>query len=695
MASVYPPLPVMPPAPPPQTLQPPPGPHAPVHVPASHHHPLPCLPIMPIPVLPPLHSPDFAGQYARLQWVQWTPPTYAPPHTSNGTSRTRALKRAREADEVVAPPPTRGRSRSKAPSDASTSTPPLTPSPSPKRRKTTTSPLATASFTASDLTELSPEAAKPPRKPRKSAATKPKPAARKPRASASVAVSDRSPSTATRSARTRSVSAGIEPLDSRVFEEPIPRDVWIEEYGNFEGFVSGAEIVKRNIDDYRPYFDGPCDIHNPPMITLEYPAPGVKEEFILLFPKDRDDYQPVENLVTSMEMMLKRFMTLQQSQAFGYLPSLSLKDFIYDREPKAPTKKGRSASASPPKSATPASDFTAVDSTNLSVDGISPMPSSSPTPVLADPLVKEEVKEEPRLYSKPPTIWGQLIDALKARDIAQFISAVEQFNSQFLAFKTRPEKVEMTDDPLAHLSEVEKNIRAMPGLHHDVVKHICEEVHHRTVGPHARELNQYKAWSNKVYGEFSTSFVTELAYVTEMKPTSKVLDLGSGTSHALLQASLLSGCTALGIELRDDAAAIADEQVSECERRARMWGVSWGGGVRAVQGDFTDSDEVRRWIKEADVIICNNYAFKSDLNNTLRQMWMDCKLGCKIVSLIPFKNKGFKVRLDSMDDPQSILAMEARKYQKGAVSWTHEAGKYYLHTCDRTELYAFARKYGW
>ncbi|EJT98916.1 histone methylation DOT1 [Dacryopinax primogenitus] len=235
----------------------------------------------------------------------------------------------------------------------------------------------------------------------------------------------------------------------------------------------------------------------------------------------------------------------------------------------------------------------------------------------------------------------------------------------------------------------------MPGLHHEVVRHICEEVHHRTVGPHARDLNQYKAWSNKVYGEFSTSFVTELAYVTEMKPTSKVLDLGSGTSHALLQACLLSGCTSLGIELREDASAIADEQVAECEKRARMWGVSWGGGVTAIQGDFTDSAEVRKWISEADVIICNNYAFKSDLNNTLRQMWMDCKLGCKIVSLLPFKSKNFKVRLDSMDDPQSILAVEERKYRKGAVSWTHEAGKYYLHTCDRTELWEFARKHGW
>jgi hypothetical protein len=48
-----------------------------------------------------------------------------------------------------------------------------------------------------------------------------------------------------------------------------------------------------------------------------------------------------------------------------------------------------------------------------------------------------------------------------------------------------------------------------------------------------------------------------------------------------------------------------------------------------------------------------------------------------------------------MDDPQSILSLEVRKYQKGAVSWTHEAGKYYLHTCDREELYTFARKFGW
>jgi tRNA A58 N-methylase Trm61 len=104
------------------------------------------------------------------------------------------------------------------------------------------------------------------------------------------------------------------------------------------------------------------------------------------------------------------------------------------------------------------------------------------------------------------------------------------------------------------------------------------------------------------------SFVSDIVHHTGLTPSSRFFDMGSGVGTVVLQAALQAGCTASGIEKMCHPARIATEQLEQFAKRCRMWGVE-PGEAELLTGDFTDDDRVRDRIIDADVVLCNNWAF--------------------------------------------------------------------------------------
>lgn len=84
--------------------------------------------------------------------------------------------------------------------------------------------------------------------------------------------------------------------------------------------------------------------------------------------------------------------------------------------------------------------------------------------------------------------------------------------------------------------------------------------------------------------------------------------MGSGVGTVVLQAALQVGCNASGIEKMFHPARIATMQLEQFGKRCRMWGVE-PSEAELLTGDFTDDNRVRERIVDADVVLCNNWAF--------------------------------------------------------------------------------------
>jgi [histone H3]-lysine79 N-trimethyltransferase len=138
---------------------------------------------------------------------------------------------------------------------------------------------------------------------------------------------------------------------------------------------------------------------------------------------------------------------------------------------------------------------------------------------------------------------------------------------------------------------------------------VYEETYQRCVGPSAMRLEKsYKVWSNEVYGELLPHLLSEIFNVTGLGPNSLFMDLGSGVGNAVLQASMLTGCTSYGIEIGKMPAQLARAQLEQMKKRCRMWGFSMGD-VELEEGDMLKSEQVPEMMKKADVVLINNKVF--------------------------------------------------------------------------------------
>ncbi|KAJ2797974.1 Nucleosomal histone H3-Lys79 methylase [Coemansia guatemalensis] len=227
----------------------------------------------------------------------------------------------------------------------------------------------------------------------------------------------------------------------------------------------------------------------------------------------------------------------------------------------------------------------------------------------------------------------------------------------------------------------------------DLAVHVIEQIYNRIVAPTVDMLRQYKAFSNNVYGEILPTLISEFIERTAISHESVFIDLGCGIGNVVLQVAAQTGCSATGVEIMEVPASFANRQAQEFERRMRLYRMDHGT-VRICHADFCESPDVQLLLPTADVVLVNNYAFDSTLNQNLLQMFLDLKEGTKIISLKPFVTPDYKISARNIYSPESIMSVRRYPYWSKCVSWTDSGGEYFVQTIDRSRVKAFLAKRG-
>ncbi|KAG8897700.1 Nucleosomal histone H3-Lys79 methylase [Tulasnella sp. 403] len=399
--------------------------------------------------------------------------------------------------------------------------------------------------------------------------------------------------------------------------------------------ITSEEVVRPIAERYyKPYFrnlDDPNDtsfnVQSYPTVEVEYPNHGASEHFILLIPNDKDHYNPILELMNSIHTIVGYYFLPHEQTAFGTLPS-------------------RIASK-PPSPASPT-----TETAPSLASGSSPLP----------PQATDHLRNMEKAYN---THNGPL-----------FIASINEINALLRVRKHR----------------MMQNVQyGWDGVPPGVWKTVVEECYQRCVGPSVKDLSKYQPFSDTVYGELNSGFVSDIAFRTNLRANSTFIDLGCGVGNCLIQAALQVGCTANGIEINPPPAALGKLQVEQFQKRLRLWGLN-AGPVTFRQGDLTEDLAVREWIAKADVVLVNNYAFSASLNEKLSLMFLDLPQGAQVISLKPFRPSDFRLTERTVSSPQAIFRVEEVSFKRGSVSWTGEGGRYWLHTVDREPLRRFIEK---
>lgn len=251
------------------------------------------------------------------------------------------------------------------------------------------------------------------------------------------------------------------------------------------------------------------------------------------------------------------------------------------------------------------------------------------------------------------------------QDLAGFKAALREYNETLLA---------LVEDGV-----VAKNLENLHELPPHLAAFILDQIYDRTVAPKVELLSKYENGTDFVYGELLHPFITKLL-VEQCKMTSDqvFVDLGSGVGNVVLQAALEVGCESWGCEMMENASNLAEAQEKEFHARCQLWGLKTGE-VHIERGDFRKNASIHDALKRADVVLVNNKAFTSQLNEDLIRMFLDLKSGCKIISLKSFVADS-KSSHNINDVGSTILEVEECTYPEGYVSWTNAGGQYYIST---------------
>ncbi len=254
----------------------------------------------------------------------------------------------------------------------------------------------------------------------------------------------------------------------------------------------------------------------------------------------------------------------------------------------------------------------------------------------------------------------------RVKDIKMFKAAVNDFNSRLLELRNN--------------GTIATNLAQRHDLPRHLVAFILDQVYDRTVAPKVDLLRKYENGSDNVYGELLHPFVTDILVDRLGMMSSQVfVDLGSGVGNVVLQAALEIGCESWGCEMMENACNLADVQKKEFAERCRLWGIA-PGDVHLERGDFRLNAPIQEALKRADVVLVNNQAFTSQLNDDLVRMFLDFKTGCKIVSLKSFVHDHKSASYNINDVGSTILDVEVLTYPEGFVSWTGAAGRFCIST---------------
>ncbi|SGY62751.1 BQ5605_C007g04730 [Microbotryum silenes-dioicae] len=428
--------------------------------------------------------------------------------------------------------------------------------------------------------------------------------------------------------------------------------------------IDASKLIMLSRSAYRDYFIDPIDPEKSnvqwsgndiPTIDLEYPGNGSEKSeltrpdyllhrFYLLAPKNDNEYDPIEDVMSVIRTVLDVFLTPPQSLGlFGYTPGLnSFSAFL---------------SAPPSRSVTPGTP----------TDTGTPSAATFPTSTL-------------------PPLMRQLEKAKAKRDGPAFIAAIERYNAGIKELKAN--------------SIMKQNIQGLKGLKEKTWTKIAAQSYDRAVGPGLDELSKYEAFSDNVYGELLPKFMSEIFQKTKLGPGSVFVDLGSGVGNCVVQAALATGCESWGFENMAHASSLARAQVVEAETRHKLWGVS-AGKMEVIEADFCEHPLVGQVLKRADVILVNNevltrsahlYRFSSLLNQRLSLLFLDLASGTRIVSLKAFAHS-FNLSAHNRHSPLAILDQgQPLTYGRQSVSWKEEGGKYFIGRIDREKVARFDEK---
>lgn len=259
-------------------------------------------------------------------------------------------------------------------------------------------------------------------------------------------------------------------------------------------------------------------------------------------------------------------------------------------------------------------------------------------------------------------IYRKLEKSRNTNNGAEFKAALKQYNQTLITL--RKEGV------------ISRNLRAMHGIPRDLVDFILDQVYDRTVALKVELLAKYENGTDNVYGELLHPFISDIFERTNMTSDKVFVDLGSGVGNVVVQAALEIGCESWGCEMMENACNLADEQKREFAARCRLWGLA-PGKVHLERGDFRKNEKILSVLKRADVVLVNNQAFTSQLNDSLVNMFLDLKPGCKIVSLKTFVHDN---KIAENDVASSILDVEHLTYPEEYVSWTSASGTFCIST---------------
>ncbi|KAK1826594.1 putative histone-lysine N-methyltransferase, H3 lysine-79 specific [Podospora conica] len=259
-------------------------------------------------------------------------------------------------------------------------------------------------------------------------------------------------------------------------------------------------------------------------------------------------------------------------------------------------------------------------------------------------------------------IYRKLEKSRNTNNGADFKAALKQYNQTLIALRKE--------------GAIARNLNAMHGLPRDLVDFILDQVYDRTVALKVELLAKYENGTDNVYGELLHPFISDIFERTKMTSDKVFVDLGSGVGNVVVQAALEIGCESWGCEMMENACNLADEQKREFGARCRLWGIA-PGKVYLERGDFRKNEKILSVLKRADVVLVNNQAFTSQLNDSLVNMFLDLKPGCKIVSLKTFVHDN---KIAENDVASSILDVEHLTYPEEYVSWTSASGTFCIST---------------
>jgi H3 lysine-79-specific histone-lysine N-methyltransferase len=278
-------------------------------------------------------------------------------------------------------------------------------------------------------------------------------------------------------------------------------------------------------------------------------------------------------------------------------------------------------------------------------------------------------------YMSDETGWGRQFNrAWNHSNIPEFTAVVDEFNAVLKGL--------VDDGTIKHELAKKRHVPL------DIVSRITEQIYSRTVSPKVETLRAYQNGSDNVYGELRERFCSQIFQQTKMNHEMVFVDLGSGVGNVVLQAALEVGCESWGIEMMKNPCDLADLQAKEFPGRARLWGINCGN-VNLIRGDFTDNTEISAVLRRADIVLVNNQAFTPALNDKLRDMFLDLKNGCQVVSLKPFVPEGHKISMRNISDVGNLFVQKKYDYFSKCVSWTDQHGHYYIATKDPRPLEAF------